>query len=71
MSYEIAVRTPHGGSGRYTALVLADAGSDMWLVRARFTEPPDVGSRFTFKDREWRLIWRCAQGFGARPESVN
>ena len=71
MSYEIAAQTPRVGSGRYTALVLADARSDMWLVRARFPEPPEVGSRFTFNDREWRLIWRCAQGFGARPERLN
>ncbi len=67
MSYETAEQSSASESGRYEALVLADAGSDMWLLRARFVDPPDLGSRFEFLDLEWQLVWRCDQGFGAQP----
>ena len=68
MSYETAEQAQQTDAARSTALVLADAGSDMWIVRARFPEPPDVGSRFTFQEIEWRLVWRCERGFGAHPD---
>jgi len=53
------------GEGRHAALVLADAGTDMWILRAWFLSRPDVGTRFSFNGIEWTIVWRCEKGFGA------
>jgi hypothetical protein len=59
--------TPEIGSGVHDALVLADSGSDMWLVRARFDEEPTIGTDFLFNGVAWRITWSCGEGFGALP----
>jgi hypothetical protein len=35
MSFQTAAATPQIGNGHHDALVLADAGDDLWLVRAK------------------------------------
>ena len=58
---------PEIGHGAHDVLVLADAGSEIWLVRARFDEPPDIGTDFLFNGLAWRITWCCGDGFGALP----
>jgi hypothetical protein len=67
MSFQTAAATPQIGNGHHDALVLADAGDDLWLVRAKFDSPPDIGTHFSFQGIEWLIAWSCEQGFGARP----
>ncbi len=55
-----ASRTPpptavDAGAGPWSALVLVDAGADMWLVRVRFPEPPRRGLVFWFRDVQWQV----------------
>jgi hypothetical protein len=59
--------TPEIGCGSYNTLVLADAGSDLWLVRARFNTPPEIGTQFSFQGIDWQIDWSCETGYGARP----
>jgi hypothetical protein len=64
-----APRTPppaalDAGSGHWSALVLADAGTDMWLVRVRFPEPPRRGLVFWFRELQWQV--ERAEPFGCR-----
>ncbi len=69
MSCETMTRaiTPKIGDGSFHALVLADAGSDMWFVRARFQQPPEVGTQFSFQGIDWQIAWSCDKGYGAQP----
>ncbi len=69
---EIAVRDSRalpptvvdGGSGPWSALVLVDAGADMWLARVRFPEPPRPGLVFWFRELQWQVD--RAEPFGCR-----
>lgn len=67
MSCAARTDTPRIGRGPHSALVLADAGSDMWLVRANFDNPPRVGTAFSFNGQEWKIAWQSERGFGAQP----
>lgn len=52
------------GTGPWSALVLVDGGTDMWLVRVRFPEPPRRGLVFWYRDLQWQVD-RC-EPFGCR-----
>jgi hypothetical protein len=70
-SMELDMATDRVGQGRHQTLVLAEAGDDMWLVKAKFDDRPSVGTRFTFLDSEWEIAWTRPEGCGAVPAGAD
>ena len=75
MEMNVRQRRPHGpttavaGAGPWPALVLVDDGSDMWLVRVRFPEPPRRGLVFWFRNLQWQVD--RTEPFGCRAVPVS
>ena len=49
--------------------VIADAGNQAWVVVWNGAKRPELGERFRFRGRSWRIerLPRCGRGHVARP----